>query len=91
MPWRTPLVCAFAAGQGQSTTVRWAPLLSLAVPCSVPQACPKRGPAPLRDSGLRFHLVADAFAPPLALADELPTSTGASVLVRAILGTWPLA
>jgi len=41
MPWRTPLLGAFAAGQGQSTTVRWAPLLSLAVPCSMPHTCPK--------------------------------------------------
>jgi Beta-lactamase len=29
------------AGQGQSTTARWTPLLSLAVPCSMPQTCPK--------------------------------------------------
>jgi hypothetical protein len=41
MPWRTPLLPAFAAGQGQSTTARWAPLLSLAVPCFMPQTCPK--------------------------------------------------
>jgi hypothetical protein len=41
MPWRTPLLGAFAADQGQSTTARWAPLLSLAVPCSMPQTCPK--------------------------------------------------
>jgi hypothetical protein len=41
MPWRTPLLGAFAAGQGQSTTARWAPLLSLAVPCFMPQTCPK--------------------------------------------------
>src|SRR5215203_4357458 len=41
MPWRTPLLRAFAAGQGQSTTARWAPLLSLAVPCSMPHTCPK--------------------------------------------------
>jgi hypothetical protein len=48
MPWRTPLLGAFAAGQGQSTTVRWAPLLSLAVPCVMPQTCPEgasEGPA----------------------------------------------
>jgi hypothetical protein len=48
MPWRTLLLGAFAAGQGQSTTVRWAPLLSLAVPCFMPQTCPKgasEGPA----------------------------------------------
>jgi hypothetical protein len=38
---RTPLLRAFAAGQGQSTTARWAPLLSLAVPCCMPQTCPK--------------------------------------------------
>jgi hypothetical protein len=36
MPWRTPLLRALAAGQGQSTAARWAPLLSLAVPCSMP-------------------------------------------------------
>jgi hypothetical protein len=41
MPWRTPLLGAFAAGQGQSTTVRWTPLLSLAVPCFMPRTCPK--------------------------------------------------
>jgi hypothetical protein len=41
MLWRTPLLRAFAAGQGQSTTTRWAPLLSLAVPCCMPQTCPK--------------------------------------------------
>jgi hypothetical protein len=41
MLWRTPLLRAFAAGQGQSTTARWAPLLSLAVPCFMPQTCPK--------------------------------------------------
>jgi hypothetical protein len=37
MPPRTLLLRAFAAGQGQSTTARWAPLLSLAVPCFMPQ------------------------------------------------------
>jgi hypothetical protein len=47
MPWRTPLLRAFAAGQGQSATVRWAPLLSLAVPCSMPQTCPKGALIPL--------------------------------------------
>jgi hypothetical protein len=41
MPWRTPLLRTFAAGQGENTTVRWAPLLSLAVPCYMPQTCPK--------------------------------------------------
>ena len=41
MPWRTLLLRAFAAGQGQSTTVRWVPLLSLAVPCFMSQTCPK--------------------------------------------------
>ena len=41
MPWRTLLLPAFAAGQGQSTCARWAPLLSLAVPCFMPQTCPK--------------------------------------------------
>jgi hypothetical protein len=38
---RTPLLPAFAAGQVQSTTARWAPLLSVAVPCFMPQTCPK--------------------------------------------------
>jgi hypothetical protein len=42
MPSRTPLLRAFAAGQRQSTSARWAPLLSLAVPCSMPQMCPRR-------------------------------------------------
>jgi len=41
IPWRTPLLRAFAAGQDQSTTTRWAPLLSLAVPSFMPQTCPK--------------------------------------------------
>jgi hypothetical protein len=41
MPWRTPLLRAFAAGQGQITTARWAPLLSLVVPCFMPQICPR--------------------------------------------------
>jgi hypothetical protein len=41
MPWRTPLLRAFAAGHGQSPTARWAALLSLAVPCFMPQTCPK--------------------------------------------------
>jgi hypothetical protein len=41
MPSRTPLLRAFAAGQRQRTTARWAPLLSLAVPCFMPQTCPK--------------------------------------------------
>src|SRR5215218_7187821 len=34
---RTPLLRAFTAGQDQSTTARWAPLLSLAVPASCPK------------------------------------------------------
>jgi hypothetical protein len=51
MPSRTPLLRAFAAGQVQSTTVRWAPLLSLAVPCFMPQTCPK-GASPRRRPGL---------------------------------------
>jgi hypothetical protein len=42
MPWRTPLLRAFAAGQGQSTTARWVPLLSVAVPFFMPQTCPRR-------------------------------------------------
>jgi hypothetical protein len=41
MLWRTPLLRAFAASQGRSTTAHWAPLLSLAVPCFMPQTCPK--------------------------------------------------
>jgi hypothetical protein len=41
MPWRTPLLQAFAAGQGQSTAIRWAPLLSLAVPASCPRHTPR--------------------------------------------------
>src|SRR5215207_8873410 len=48
MPWRTPLLRAFAAGQGQSTTARWAPLLSLAVPASCPTHAPR---APLGYEG----------------------------------------
>ena len=59
MPWRTPLLRAFAAGQVQSATARWAPLLSLAVPCFVPQACPKRGPPPLQ-LGLGLASIWDA-------------------------------
>jgi hypothetical protein len=42
MPWRTPLLRVFAAGQGQTTTARWAPLLFVAVPCFMPQTCPSR-------------------------------------------------
>jgi hypothetical protein len=41
MTWPTPLLRAFIAGQGQSTTVRWAPLLSLVVPFFMPHTCPK--------------------------------------------------
>jgi hypothetical protein len=50
MPSRTPLLRAFAAGQGQTTTARWALLLSLAVPCFMPQTCPKRASGRLLDS-----------------------------------------
>jgi hypothetical protein len=52
MPWRTPLLRAFAAGQSQSKTVRWAPLLSLAVPCFMPQTCPR---APLGYESFEHH------------------------------------
>jgi hypothetical protein len=41
MPPRTLLLPAFAAGQSQITTDRSAPLLSLAVPSSMPQTCPR--------------------------------------------------
>jgi hypothetical protein len=41
MAWRTPLLRAFAAGQGQSATARWSPLLPLAVPWFMPQTCSK--------------------------------------------------
>jgi hypothetical protein len=51
MPWRTLLLRASAAGQGPSTTARSAPRLSLAVPCFMPQICPK-GASPRTRSGL---------------------------------------
>src|SRR5215208_1952889 len=41
IPSRTLLLGAFAAGQGESATARCEPLLSLAVPCFMPQTCPK--------------------------------------------------
>ena len=44
----------------------------------------------MRDGGLRSHLVADAFAPPLALAGELPMSTGRICPGGATLGDPPL-
>jgi hypothetical protein len=47
--WRTPLLRAFAAGQGQSTTARWAPLLS-------PASCPRHAPrAPLGYESFEDH------------------------------------
>jgi hypothetical protein len=42
MPSRTLLLRAFAAGQRQITTARSIPLLSPAVPWSMPQICPRR-------------------------------------------------
>jgi hypothetical protein len=42
MPSRTLLLRAFAAGQGQRIIARCEPLLSLAVPCFMPQICPRR-------------------------------------------------
>ena len=46
MPWRTPLLGAFAAGERGITTTRSLPLLSPAVPWLMPQPCPgkDRGP-----------------------------------------------
>jgi hypothetical protein len=41
MPSQRLLLQPFAADQGRSANVRWAPLLSLVVPCFVPQTCPK--------------------------------------------------
>jgi hypothetical protein len=50
--WRTPLLRAFAAGQGQSTTARWVPRLSVAVPYFMPQTCPR---APLAYESFERH------------------------------------
>jgi hypothetical protein len=51
-PPRTLLLQAFAAGQSHMTTARVVPLLSPAVPWSMPQTCPKR------------HLCSERHAPP---------------------------
>jgi hypothetical protein len=48
MPSRTLLLRAFAAGQDQSTTARWTPLLSLLSPASCPKHAP-RAPSPQDD------------------------------------------
>jgi len=41
IPPRTPLLKSVGAAESQSTTAGWAPPLSLAVPYSMPQTCPK--------------------------------------------------